>query len=190
MILYVAGITNEEIQEAICIFHSNAFQVFSEQNHEVLSGLYYNAAMLNHTCAKANTRPSFGDKYEIKLIAIDDIEMGEEITTSYLEPFDTLTKRKAVLRRGKCFDCECKRCLDATEFGTFASSAKCQSCKKGGYLISTDTRKIAADHQCTECGNIKGFQECMKVDQTLHNELTRVNRYSIMNDCECNASFM
>ena len=176
--MFVADFTNEEIQEAICILHSNAFQVFSEQNHEVLSGLYYNAAMLNHTCAKANTRPSFGEKYEMKLIAIDDIEMGEEITTSYLEPFDTLTKRKAILRRGKCFDCDCKRCLDATDFGTFASSAKCQSCKKG-YLISTDTGKIAADHQCSECGIVKGFQECMKGDQILHNELTRVNRYGM-----------
>ena len=112
--------SNEEIEEAICIIRSNAFQVISP-TQECLTGLYVDAAMLNHTCAKANSRFIFGSNYEMKVIAISDIECGEEITLNYLDPFFTTIQRKAILIRGKSFECKCSRCMDPTEFDTYAS---------------------------------------------------------------------
>ena len=60
----------------------------------------------------------------MKVIATTDIEQGDEISTSYLEPFHTNLQRRAILLRGKSFECGCPRCADPTEFGTYASSFK------------------------------------------------------------------
>ena len=66
--------------------------------------------MFNHSC-RPNTRPLFRGKHERKMsvVAIDDIQAGEEMSTSYLEPFYTTMQRRALLKRGKLFDCSCKR---------------------------------------------------------------------------------
>ena len=47
--------------------------------------------------------------YEMRVVAVDDIAAGTEITTSYLEPFLTTNQRRERLRVGKCFACDCKR---------------------------------------------------------------------------------
>ena len=52
--------------------------------------------------------------------------MGQEIFASYLEPFHTNLQRRAILLRGKSFECSCARCIDPLEFGTKASCYKCQ----------------------------------------------------------------
>ena len=80
---------------------------------DFVCGVYTRAAMLNHSC-RPNTRPIFRDSKERKMsvIAIDDISIGQEITTSYLEPFYTTMQRRAILKRGKLFDCSCQRYVD------------------------------------------------------------------------------
>ena len=45
----------------------------------------------------------------MKVVATDDIAMGQEIFTSYLEPFHTNLQRRAILLRGKSFECSCAR---------------------------------------------------------------------------------
>ena len=77
---------------------------------DFVCGVYTRAAMLNHTC-RPNTRPVFHGTQErsMKVVAIEDIPIGQEITTSYLEPFYTTMQRRALLKRGKLFDCCCKR---------------------------------------------------------------------------------
>ena len=90
----------------------------------------------------ANTRPSFGQDFLMKVVATDDIAMGQEIFTSYLEPFHTNLQRRAILLRGKSFECSCARCMDPLEFGTKASCYKCQvNCAgtgKGEKIVSKD----------------------------------------------------
>ena len=80
---------------------------------DFVCGVYTRAARLNHSC-RPNTRPIFRDSKERKMsvIAIDDISIGQEITTSYLEPFYTTMQRRAILKRGKLFDCICQRYVD------------------------------------------------------------------------------
>ena len=105
--------TIEEIQEGLCIMDSNSYHVLvrSAPNlQDFVSGLYIRAAMLNHSC-RPNTRPVFhGNKdRSMSVLAIDDIQAGHEISTSYLEPFYTTLQRRSMLRRGKLFDCACRR---------------------------------------------------------------------------------
>ena len=103
----------EEIQTAISIIDSNTYHVLVRSGpmlQDFVCGVYTRAAMVNHSC-RPNTRPIFRGKTDrtMSVIAIEDIEAGEEITTSYLEPFYTTMQRRALLKRGKHFDCCCKR---------------------------------------------------------------------------------
>ena len=103
----------EEIQTAICIIDSNTYHVLVRSGpmlQDFVSGVYTRAAMVNHSC-RPNTRPIFRGKTDrtMSVIAIEDIPAGQEITTSYLEPFYTTLQRRALLKRGKHFDCCCKR---------------------------------------------------------------------------------
>ena len=70
------------------------------------------------TTFKANSRPTFASDFLMKVVATDEILMGQEIFTSYLEPFHTNLQRRAILLRGKSFECSCQRCSDPMEFGT------------------------------------------------------------------------
>ena len=45
----------------------------------------------------------------MKVVATDDIAMGQEIFNTYLEPFHTNLQRRAILLRGKSFECSCER---------------------------------------------------------------------------------
>ena len=106
----------EEIQTAICIIDSNSYHVLVRSGptlQDFVSGIYTRAAMFNHSC-RPNTRPLFRGCRDrtMSVVAIDDIQVGEEISTSYLEPFYTTMQRRALLRRGKLFDCSCKRYFD------------------------------------------------------------------------------
>ena len=105
--------TMEEIQTAICIIDSNTYHVLVRSGptlQDFVCGVYTRAAMVNHSC-RPNTRPIFHGKQEraMNVVAIDDISAGQEISTSYLEPFYTTLQRRALLKRGKLFGCSCKR---------------------------------------------------------------------------------
>ena len=97
----------------VSIIDSNTYHVLVRSGpmlQDFVCGVYTRAAMVNHSC-RPNTRPIFRGKTDrtMSVIAIEDIEAGEEITTSYLEPFYTTMQRRALLKRGKHFDCCCKR---------------------------------------------------------------------------------
>ena len=83
-------------------------QVLSKVSLENMSALYLRASMLNHSC-RPNTRPVIDAGYAMKVVALEDIAAGEEVTTSYVGPFHTTLQRRAMLRMGKCFDCDCRR---------------------------------------------------------------------------------
>ena len=83
-------------------------QVLSKVSLENMSALYLRASMLNHSC-RPNTRPVIDAGYVMKVVALEDIAAGEEVTTSYVGPFHTTLQRRGMLRMGKCFDCDCRR---------------------------------------------------------------------------------
>ena len=85
-----------------------AVQVLSKVSLENMNALYPKASMLNHSC-RPNTRPVIDAQYSMKVVALEDIAAGDEITTSYVGPFHTTLQRREMLKMGKCFDCDCKR---------------------------------------------------------------------------------
>lgn len=64
------------------------------------------------------------------------IKKGEVISHSYAKTFTTTTIRRITLFSGKHFGCECVRCTDPTELGSFCSALICLNCcRKDGSNI-------------------------------------------------------
>jgi len=170
----------KEIEDIICALESNSYQVMS--TNQSLNGVYMQASMLNHTCYKANTRPSFGQDFLMKVVATDDIAMGQEIFTSYLEPFHTNLQRRAILLRGKSFECSCARCMDPLEFGTKASCYKCQVNCAGtgkGLISAHSSQHFMSEWSCDTCQVTIPGKESMEFDNSLSKEGRKVNRSSL-----------
>lgn len=174
--------SKEDIQEIICKIESNSYQLLSA-DQESLNGIYVQASMLNHTCFKANSRPSFGSNYQMKIMATQDIEINTEITTNYLEPFHTNLQRRAILLRGKSFECCCQRCSDPTEFQTFASCSRCQFClkKNNGYFVSSNSLNLSSEWRCNGCFTMINGKEAMEFDNNLSIECQKINRNNLTN---------
>lgn len=51
--------------------------------------------------------------------------------------FQGTKNRREHLKQSKFFDCECARCKDPTELGTYLSALKCRECSSG-HLLSSD----------------------------------------------------
>lgn len=146
------------IDTLLGIFLVNDFEVdikqsdeFKTQDSSPLRGLYSLCSLPNHSCV-ANTLHTFHDKtqnYRMTVRAVTNITKGQDITHSYVEPLQTILVRQQILTLGKFFHCQCPRCEDPTELGTFASALLCQ-CK--GTIVMSDTRDIGSTWKCSSCG--------------------------------------
>ena len=76
----IPEITRQEIEEAICILDSNSYQLMHEEQG-FLNGVFLIASMFNHVCYQANSRPSFGKNYAMKVIATGENFTSFEIYT-------------------------------------------------------------------------------------------------------------
>ncbi len=124
------GLSLETVQQVLCAFDCNAFQVLSAAPpHLTLMGLYPrgHASLANHSCSP-NARPVIaaaaaaaagrggtrGNRRwtsgELRLVACADISAGEEISVSYVTAaFLTTGQRRTALATGKYFQCDCRR---------------------------------------------------------------------------------
>ncbi|ODN00252.1 Protein msta, isoform A [Orchesella cincta] len=136
---HVAGVSS------IHSFPTNCPDVSDSSNHvsaaRYASLLFYNASLLAHDCFP-NTRyaihasPGKNSSYSISVIATRNIEEGEPVTTSYVDPTLGTFERREILRERYYITCSCKRCSDASEFGTFFSAIKCKNLDcHTGYLL-------------------------------------------------------
>jgi len=109
-------------------------------------------ALLSHSCL-ANTKTLLepgGRRCEIR--ATRDIAAGEEVTKQYVSPLETTNMRRAKLREGWYFDCECERCRDPAELGALASATKCMRCAGEGLVLPRCPLEPEADWICDACG--------------------------------------
>ena len=65
----IPEVSRQDIEEAICILDSNSYQLLHQEQSKFLNGVFIVASMFNHVCYQANSRPSFGKNYAMKVIA-------------------------------------------------------------------------------------------------------------------------
>ncbi|CAH2044084.1 unnamed protein product, partial [Iphiclides podalirius] len=176
---------DETILQVASIFDTNSFDVRSPDGKRRLRAIYVTASMMNHNC-RSNTRHVFlGDDHTMVLIATVPIAKGELITATYTQSlWGTLDRRKH-LKQSKCFNCECERCRDPTEFGTYLGNIYCSLCNgpytdndlmKGAMLVSTNTLDENAPWKCEKCDHYIQGRQMFWGNNALKQDLNKLDK--------------
>lgn len=172
----------ETIMKVAAIFDTNAFDVRSPDHSKRFRAIYVTASMMDHSC-KPNTRHIFlGDDFIVAFIATVPIAKGELITTTYTQSlWGTLDRRKH-LKQMKWFDCECDRCKDPTEFGTYLGSIYCSLCNGpgsitiGSMLVSSNPLDENALWKCEKCEHFIQSRQMVWGNNALKQDLNNLSK--------------
>jgi hypothetical protein len=115
------------------------------------------------------------DPDEISVVATVPIKRGEALSQFYGRADIGTYERQRNQLDNYFFSCQCQRCLDPTELGTYLSAIKCPAQNCPGYLLSQnplDEDSVWACDQKTPapCGTTKTYSPFI---------------YEILNDIEC-----
>lgn len=142
----------ETILKIAAILDTNTFEIRRKMGNIKMRGLYCKAAMMSHDC-RPNTKHVFvDDSFRIVIIATTDIKKGDIISATYTQSLWNTQERRQHLKTSKCFDCECARCADPTEFNTYISCILCSKCK--GFMLSQNPLDSTSDWKCQKCSHV------------------------------------
>ena len=128
------------------------------------------------------------------------IKKGEEITTRYFDPWIGQPRRLLSIDKNWNYLCNCARCQDVTDLGTYFSAIKCNSCSEisntsnesldsdlltstnvsDGYHLQNDSRQLESSWSCNKCGEEKAVFEIEHVLSTLEEILDEVKSKIMM----------
>ncbi|KAJ7425210.1 SET and MYND domain containing 3 [Willisornis vidua] len=86
----------------------NCFTISNGEMQDVGVGLYPSMSLLNHSC-DPNCVIVF-EGYQLLLRSVREIQIGEELTISYIESLMPTSERQKQLLRQYCFECDCLLC--------------------------------------------------------------------------------
>lgn len=173
----------ETILKVASIFDTNSFDVRSADGSKRLRAIYLTASMMNHNC-KPNTRHIYlNDENKLALIATVPILKGELIFATYTQTLLGTLDRRRHLKATKCFECQCLRCSDPTEFGTYLGNIFCSVCNntdqnslKDAMLVSTNPLDETASWQCLKCGYYIQSRQMVWGNNALKQELGALDK--------------
>lgn len=168
--------TEEEIHKVCGVLETNGFEV-PKMN---LVAVYGFSSLLEHNCIPNVTR-TYDTGIQLVVAASVDIEAGDHIATSYVDPFWGVRARKAYLSTFKYFECHCSRCTDMTDLNTHLSSVICRLCHKGLVIPSYDVTSNWKCDSCTAsfdaCEVEKRITEIFEQKEQLSNTTTAIERF-------------
>ena len=101
-------------------------------------------------------------------------------------------RRREDIRRFWYFDCQCPRCSDPTELGSYMSAVICFACKLG-FLVPTDSLQYKSDWKCDSCGNLQSYDLVNEVISTIESQVSNWKFYMYEIDlcifCKTNSYF-
>ncbi|GJJ77128.1 hypothetical protein EMPS_09487 [Entomortierella parvispora] len=103
----------QELIQYLCRFHCNNFSIHDAQLFTMAEGTFPVGALFNHSC-----RPNAIVMYEgqIQIVrALEDIEVGQEVCSSYVDNGVQRQERRLLLKEKYYFDCHCPRCEEEEE---------------------------------------------------------------------------
>lgn len=146
--------------------------------------IYRLASLVEHSC-RPNLAKSFSAKGEIVLWAPIAIRKGDHLSICYSDSLWGTMQRREHLWQTKMFHCECERCQDVTEFGTFYSAVKCSqgSNKNCDGLVLPDTlANFSTSWKCRKCKSSVDFEGIRKILDNSYKDLME-SKESVA-DCE------
>jgi len=151
------------IKKVLGVLDTNAFEIRLPDSS--IQGVYSQGAMLEHSCIP-NTHRTFDADLNLVVRAAVPIKRGSHITSCYTESLGTTVSRQEHLLTSKFFTCNCPRCVDPTELGTYCSGFLCSTCpkdakpKKGAsakkkpvdkIVLPDDPLSPSSDWKCVTC---------------------------------------
>lgn len=181
----------EEILKVIAVCCTNTFSKFLEPDAEVAADsehvavgtkirlLYPLSAMMSHSCCP-NAEQSIhalSDNLLFVLRASRQINCGEQIMISYTELLSNTINRQFNLLTSKLFVCQCRRCIDPTDLGSYSSALKCTICMKKspasvGSILSCPAN--TDQWQCNKCKSKFTTVNIQNLVFKIHDELDKV----------------
>ncbi|XP_018024101.1 SET domain-containing protein SmydA-8 isoform X2 [Hyalella azteca] len=128
------GFDEDEIHHVRGVIMTNCM-VFKSDKGTSLRALYPQFRLFNHSCIP-NIHISSNSDGEITARAAVTIQKNEQLCISYTGTMEPLWQRQKYLSEIYKFQCQCKRCSDPTEFGTYFSSPRCPDCRRSFMLPS------------------------------------------------------
>eukprot|EP00092_Neocalanus_flemingeri_P001056 GFUD01001126.1.p1 GENE.GFUD01001126.1~~GFUD01001126.1.p1 ORF type:complete len:653 (+),score=128.14 GFUD01001126.1:144-2102(+) len=156
----------EEIEYAYGLIKLYGYNLPDVPDGKVRS-LFPVQSLLSHSCLPNLQYFEKEGGRKIVLQSTTQIEKGDILTvryTPFLQGRITLTKW---LNEQRYIECKCPRCVDATELGTFTSSALCdrEECKeRGGLLLPVDPIN-RTDWICSACQTRKSQAEVEEIEE-------------------------
>jgi len=165
------------IIELCGIIFVNSFELpFNKQ------GVYATASLFEHDCV-ANATRTFTTRGEIVIRAAVPINRGEKISLNYIDPMWGTANRQHILSQGKFFLCQCERCKDPTELGTFLSALSCPLCRRdhsGSVLLNQNPLDAASPWTCTLCNQSQPAKYVEDMVERIGKELVDLKRGSVL----------
>ncbi|GMF60736.1 unnamed protein product [Phytophthora fragariaefolia] len=162
-----------EILELFGRVNCNAFSVANDvTNAAVGIGMFPEGALFNHDC-DPNCVVSFNER-EMRVHVVRDVEVGEELTVSYVELMQSTKARRKELKESYFFDCECKRCQAAIAGqmnedwyldGFQCSSKDCESF--GGVVVMDTSFDGGFVASCKRCGVARSSEEILAYEREI-----------------------
>ena len=153
----------EEINRCIGIIRTNGIETKSVRGFKCRS-VFPEVSVLSHSCGNSNARcVQKEDSDSIEIRAQRRIEKGEEITISYTSLLSSTRRRRKMLSSNWCFDCECRRCADPTEFGSNLGTLRCQKCGIGSVRMKNPL-DFESGYECDGCDAEISSEAVMRIE--------------------------
>lgn len=102
--------------------------------------IYDLASLVEHSCTP-NLTKSFTAKGDCIFWSPHAIKKGEHLSICYSDALWGTGTRRNHLQQTKMFQCDCVRCNDVTEFGTYFSALRCTNNECMGYVLPASLQK-------------------------------------------------
>ena len=146
-----------KVAEICGIISTNSFEIGDGKGNSIF-GVYDLASMMNHDCV-GNVRIAIDSKKTLSAFASVDIAKNEAILFNYGRALDSFEERRKQLKEFKFFECECSRCKDPTDFGTFVGALKCYKCSTGAVVRVRDNK---VKWKCLSCDKFPSSNEVQR----------------------------
>ncbi|EDV99628.1 GH12314 [Drosophila grimshawi] len=171
----------DQLFRVVGVLNTNAFEAPCRvDTHEtLLRGLFPLTAIMNHECTP-NASHYFENGRLAVVRAARAIPKGGEITTTYTKILWSNLTRGIFLKMTKYFVCNCDRCNDNSENGTYLAALFCreQGCK--GLVIPVQTKTLQPDWRCLSCENVFPHSKMARYqDFALNTINNRINTCSV-----------
>ncbi|XP_055913181.1 SET domain-containing protein SmydA-8 isoform X2 [Eupeodes corollae] len=172
--------------KVVGVLNTNAFEAPKKvDGYEILlRGLFPLTAVMNHECTP-NACHYFEDGSLAIVRAAKFIPKGGEITTTYTKILWSNLMRRVFLKMTKHFICECSRCKDPTENGTYLAALYCREPNCKGWTIPVHTTAMQPDWKCGKCGVVSSHAKMGKYQDftlsAIHNKINSCSVHDMIN---------